>query len=62
MCPVCLATVSLILAGAISTGGVTALAGRTFYRGRSASEGSARRDEKELCRSEISSEGKEKQS
>jgi hypothetical protein len=62
MCPVCLATVSMILAGAISTGGVTALAARTFYRGRGAGEGSARRDEKEFCSAEISSEGKEKQS
>ena len=44
MCPACLATISIIVAGAISTGGVTALAAKTFYRRRDtkeASEGTA---------------------
>ncbi len=32
MCPACLATISMILAGAISTGGVTALAAKALRR------------------------------
>jgi len=37
MCPACLATISMIVAGVISTGGATALAVKTFGR-RKASE------------------------
>jgi hypothetical protein len=62
MCPACLGMVSMILAGVISSGGVTALAARTFWLGRGAREGSTRLGEKEFCSAEISSEGKEKQS
>jgi hypothetical protein len=32
MCPACLATISMIVAGALSTGGVTALAAKTLLR------------------------------
>jgi hypothetical protein len=32
MCPACLATISLIVAGAFSTGGVTVLAAKTLLR------------------------------
>jgi hypothetical protein len=34
MCPACLATISMIVAGALSTGGVTALAAKTLLRKR----------------------------
>jgi len=34
MCPACLATISMIVAGAVSTGGVTALAAKAFRRTR----------------------------
>jgi hypothetical protein len=30
MCPACLATLSMVVAGVISTGGITALAAKTF--------------------------------
>jgi hypothetical protein len=32
MCPACLATISMIVAGAFSTGGVTVLAAKTLLR------------------------------
>jgi hypothetical protein len=32
MCPACLATISMIVAGALSTGGATALAAKTLFR------------------------------
>jgi hypothetical protein len=32
MCPACLATISMIVAGAFSTGGVTVLAAKTLRR------------------------------
>jgi len=32
MCPACFATLSMMVAGAISTGGVTALAAKAFRR------------------------------
>jgi hypothetical protein len=38
MCPVCIATASLIAAGAISTGGLTAFAVRKFLTKRVANE------------------------
>lgn len=38
MCPACFATISMIVAGAISTAGVTALAARTLSRRRDAVE------------------------
>jgi hypothetical protein len=40
MCPACLATISMIVAGVISTGGATALAVKTLGR-RKASEGAS---------------------
>jgi hypothetical protein len=40
MCPACLATISMILAGAFSTGGVAVLAAKTLLRKKErASEG-----------------------
>lgn len=32
MCPACLATISMMVAGAFSTGGVTVLAAKTLWR------------------------------
>jgi hypothetical protein len=40
MCPACLATISMIVAGAISTGGVTALAVKRFGRKKVSGEAS----------------------
>jgi hypothetical protein len=40
MCPVCLATISMIVAGVVSTGGVTALAVKTFGQKRVSGEAS----------------------
>jgi hypothetical protein len=33
MCPVCLSTIALVVAGAVSTGGMTALAVKLFHTG-----------------------------
>jgi hypothetical protein len=38
MCPACLATLSMIVAGAISTGGVTVLAAKAFEKKRDSKE------------------------
>ncbi len=38
MCPACLATISMIVAGAISTGGVTVLAAKAFGGKRGSKE------------------------
>jgi hypothetical protein len=49
MCPACLATISMIAAGAFSTGGVTVLAAKTLLRKReSTSEGLAARTSEEF--------------
>jgi hypothetical protein len=40
MCPACLATLSMIVAGVISTGGATALAVNTLLRGKNTKESS----------------------
>ena len=40
MCPTCLATISMIVAGVISTGGATALAVKTFGRRKESGEAS----------------------
>lgn len=38
MCPACLATISMMVAGVISTGGVTALVVKTIGRGNGSGE------------------------
>jgi len=40
MCPACLATISMIVAGMVSTGGATALAWKTFGRRKENEESS----------------------
>jgi hypothetical protein len=40
MCPACLATISMIVAGVVSTGGVTALAVKTLGRKSESGEAS----------------------
>jgi hypothetical protein len=48
MCPACLATISMIVAGAFSTGGVTVLAAKTLMRKKEpATEGTAVRGSEE---------------
>ncbi len=51
MCPACLATISMIVAGVVSTGGVTALAAKGWQRRKEAKEAggeSASGDEKQF--------------
>jgi hypothetical protein len=40
MCPACLATISMMVAGVISTGGITALVVKTIGRGNGSGEAS----------------------
>lgn len=38
MCPACLATISMVIAGVLSTGGVTAMAAKTLGRRKERTE------------------------
>ena len=48
MCPACLATISMMVAGVISTGGVTALVVKTIGRGNGNSGAGVDRGEQNL--------------
>jgi hypothetical protein len=51
MCPACLVTISMIVAGVVSTGGVTALGAKAWQRRKDSKEASgldAAGDEKEF--------------
>ena len=48
MCPACLATISMMVAGVISTGGVTALVVKTIGRGNGSSGAGVDRGEQNL--------------
>ena len=61
MCPVCLATLSLVVAGVISTGGATALAAKTMLHRQNGNQPNASAVTRAAKESE-SPEKKEKQS